>query len=47
MHYYSNNYKTDGLLLIGGIQNPNRANEMQFLYYRSEKPLSVDEYQPN
>lgn len=31
-----NLYKTDGLMIIGGVQEPNKQNLMHLLFYKTE-----------
>lgn len=41
-----NLFKTEGLMLIGGVQDKNQANNMQLLFYKHEKRQGAPEVTP-
>lgn len=37
-----NFYKNEGLTLIGGVQDKNKANNIQLLFYKNERRGQID-----
>lgn len=42
---FMNLYRNEGLLLIGGVQDKNRVNNLQLLFYKCERTKDTQSHQ--